>query len=183
MPSTPTSTQTRRPVIAAPVTSKGPMSQSIERATLAEDAVEIVPPVSRKSIGLPSFAITSTPPAATAGDPEVPVDVDLEPIRDVALGQRVDDALLAVGRAADDAERIGLDPHDRPVGLGDDAVRVDVFEFLHDMRRAVLLDDDEAAGMRLVRRVPVTGIGEPQPSVGGEGKVVRSVELLAVGAR
>ena len=102
-----------------------------------------------------------------------PLRVDLEAVRDVAVGQGVDDRLLAVGRAAHDAQRVGLDPDDRAVGLGDDAVRIDVVELLEDLGGAVLLDDADAAGMRLVDLVPVAGIGEVEPAVGAEGEVVR----------
>ena len=154
MPSTPTSTLMSRPVIAAPVTSNGPMSQTEERPALAEDAVEDGAAGLEEVDGLPSFARTSTPPAATVVIQRLPSTSILRPSGMWPSGSVWMTLLLAVGRPPDDAQRVGLDPDDRPVGLGDDAVRIDVVELLDDVGVAVLLDDDDPAGMRLVAPGP-----------------------------
>ena len=56
-----------------------------ERAALAEDAVEDGAAGLQEVDGLPFLSMTSTPPAADRGDPEVAVGVDLEAVGDVAL--------------------------------------------------------------------------------------------------
>ena len=180
MPSTPTATSTSLPVIAAPDVSNGPMSQQNSFPPLPKQQLRMVPPTSRKSTGRAVLADVIDAARGHGGDPEIPVDVDLQPVGNMAVRQRMDDGLLAGRRAPHDTQRVGFNPDDRAVGLGDDAVWIDVVEFFQDLGDAVLFDHDDTAGMRLVGLVPVAGIGEIEPPVGPEGQVIRTVEFFAV---
>src|SRR5215211_2689471 len=56
-------------------------------------------------------------------------------------------------------------------------------ELLEYARLAILLDDDDAAGVRLGVWGPVAGIGEIESAIRPEGEVVGAVELHPVGIR
>src|SRR5215211_5493900 len=56
-------------------------------------------------------------------------------------------------------------------------------ELLEYARLAILLDDDDAAGMRLGVRGPVARIGEIESAIRPEGEVVGAIELHPVGIR
>src|SRR5580704_4172563 len=101
----------------------------------------------------------------------------------MALGEFTEDVARAIRPPADNPTRVRLDPHDRPVRFGDDAVRIDRLELLENVARAVLLDDADVTAVRPVDRIPVAGIGEVQAAVRSECQIVRRRQGDAVGLR
>ena len=79
------------------------------------------------------------------------------------------------GALAIDTPLVRLDPDDRPVRLGDDAVRVGARDLLEELARPVRLQDEDAAGLAIVGQV-VRRVGEVQPPVRSEGQVVGRLE-------
>src|SRR5579863_74305 len=159
---------------------KRPHVAAIENAPFAEYAIEdraaSLEEMQRLAVSIDHIDAAG----GDGGDPEVAVGVDLESVGYVPIRHCMDDLLRAIGLPPHNIHRIGLDPNDGAVGFDDDAVGIDVIELFEDARSAVLLDDDDASGMRLRVGRPVAGIGEVEPAVRPEGEIVRSVELHAV---
>ena len=161
MPSTPTSTLISLPVIAAPVTSNGPMSQQIERAALAKHAVE------DRAAGLQETQRLAVPvdhidaAGGNRGDPEVAFGVDFQAIGNVALGHRMDDLFARRQACAARPSRCRISTQTtEPVRFNDDAVWIDMVKLLEHARLAVCLDDNDAPRMRLRVQAPNRPNGE-----------------------
>src|SRR5260370_13692658 len=94
-----------------------PHVATIQGAALAEHAIEDGAARLDEAHRLAALVDDVESSGGDRGDPEISIGVYLEPVGNVAVRHLVDHGHPAVGPAADDIHRIGLDPDERARGL------------------------------------------------------------------